>query len=222
MSEWILLGIGLLLTIGTGLFVASEFALVNLDRADLEARRARGETRLGAHDLGAQDHLDAPVERAARHHADDAAHRLHDGAGDQRRCSPARSPRSGLPEAAGAPVGAIDGDRRRDAALDDHRRTRAEELRARAAAATAKVVIPFQAAFTWVFRPGVALLNGSANVMLRAIGIEPKEELLGRALRRGALVARAPLGERRAARAGHRDAARRAPCASPTTTHPTS
>ena len=47
MSEWILLGIGLLLTIGTGLFVASEFALVNLDRSDLEARRARGETRLG-------------------------------------------------------------------------------------------------------------------------------------------------------------------------------
>ena len=39
MSEWILLGIGLLLTIGTGLFVASEFALVNLDRAELEARR---------------------------------------------------------------------------------------------------------------------------------------------------------------------------------------
>ncbi len=47
MSEWILLGIGLLLTIGTGLFVASEFALVNLDRTDLEARRARGEKRLG-------------------------------------------------------------------------------------------------------------------------------------------------------------------------------
>ena len=47
MSEWLLLGIGILLTIGTGLFVASEFALVNLDRAELEARRARGETRLG-------------------------------------------------------------------------------------------------------------------------------------------------------------------------------
>ena len=30
-----MLGVGLLLTIGTGLFVASEFALVNLDRADL-------------------------------------------------------------------------------------------------------------------------------------------------------------------------------------------
>jgi len=44
--DYILLGVGLLLTIGTGLFVASEFALVNLDRADLEARQARGETRL--------------------------------------------------------------------------------------------------------------------------------------------------------------------------------
>src|SRR6185369_7672813 len=47
MLEWIMLGIGLLLTVGTGLFVASEFALVNLDRAELEARRERGETKLG-------------------------------------------------------------------------------------------------------------------------------------------------------------------------------
>ena len=43
MYEWIMLGIGLVLTVGTGLFVASEFALVNLDRNDLEARQARGE-----------------------------------------------------------------------------------------------------------------------------------------------------------------------------------
>src|SRR4051794_34540812 len=41
-----MLGVGLLLTLGTGLLVASEFALVNLDRADLEARRDRGESRL--------------------------------------------------------------------------------------------------------------------------------------------------------------------------------
>jgi CBS domain containing-hemolysin-like protein len=46
-GEWLLLGIGVVLTIGTGLFVASEFALVNLDRSELEARRERGETRLG-------------------------------------------------------------------------------------------------------------------------------------------------------------------------------
>ena len=40
-----------------------------------------------------------------------------------------------------------------------------------------KIVIPFQLAFTAVFRPFVGLLNSTANVILRAIGIEPKEEL---------------------------------------------
>jgi CBS domain containing-hemolysin-like protein len=45
--EWLLLAVGLLLTLGTGLFVASEFALVNLDRSDLEKRQERGEKRLG-------------------------------------------------------------------------------------------------------------------------------------------------------------------------------
>ena len=46
MYEWLMVGVGLLLTVGTGLFVASEFSLVNLDRAELEARRDRGEKRL--------------------------------------------------------------------------------------------------------------------------------------------------------------------------------
>ena len=44
--DYIMLGVGIVLIVGTGLFVASEFALVNLDRADLEARRERGESRL--------------------------------------------------------------------------------------------------------------------------------------------------------------------------------
>ena len=43
---WMFLA-GMILTVGTGLFVASEFALVNLDRHDLEARQAKGETMLG-------------------------------------------------------------------------------------------------------------------------------------------------------------------------------
>ena len=46
MNEWIGIGIGILLTIGTGLFVAAEFSLVNLDRRELEARKERGETGL--------------------------------------------------------------------------------------------------------------------------------------------------------------------------------
>src|SRR5215207_5814602 len=46
MYEWIMIGIGLVLTVGTGFFVASEFALVNLDRHDLQARQSRGEKHL--------------------------------------------------------------------------------------------------------------------------------------------------------------------------------
>ena len=45
--------------------------------------------------------------------------------------------------------------------------------------AVAKVVVPFQVGFTAVFRPAVALLNSTANAILRLIGIEPKEELSG-------------------------------------------
>jgi CBS domain containing-hemolysin-like protein len=43
--------------------------------------------------------------------------------------------------------------------------------------ATARVLVPLQVAFTWTFRPFIAVLNGSANRILRAMGIEPKEEL---------------------------------------------
>ena len=43
----------------------------------------------------------------------------------------------------------------------------------------AQVVVPFQVGFTAVFRPAVVLLNRTANGVLRAIGIEPKEELSG-------------------------------------------
>jgi CBS domain containing-hemolysin-like protein len=44
-----MVAVGLVLTVGTGFFVASEFALVNLDRNDLEGReqpRRRCRTRL--------------------------------------------------------------------------------------------------------------------------------------------------------------------------------
>ena len=42
---WVL--VGLILTVGTGFFVASEFALVNLDRNDLEAGRSAARAASG-------------------------------------------------------------------------------------------------------------------------------------------------------------------------------
>lgn len=46
MTEWYLLALGVVLTIGTGFFVASEFSLINLERTELERRRDQGERGL--------------------------------------------------------------------------------------------------------------------------------------------------------------------------------
>lgn len=46
MSDWILLAIGIVLTFGTGVFVAAEFSLVALDKHELERRRDGGERGL--------------------------------------------------------------------------------------------------------------------------------------------------------------------------------
>ena len=43
----VLLAVGVVLTVLTGFFVAAEFSLVNLDRADLEARQRDGAKGLG-------------------------------------------------------------------------------------------------------------------------------------------------------------------------------
>lgn len=178
MSEWILLGIGILLTIGTGLFVASEFALVNLDRAELEARRAKGETRLG---------LTISALKITSTHLSSAqlgitlTTLLTGYTMEPAISSLLAGPLTalGLPEGMVRPVGAttaiviatllsmVLGELvPKNFALALPRRT-------------AKMVMPFQTAFTWVFRPAIALLNGSANALLRAVGIEPKEELSG-------------------------------------------
>ena len=47
-SDWLMLALAAALTLGTGVFVASEFSMVTLERSDLEARRDRGEKGLSA------------------------------------------------------------------------------------------------------------------------------------------------------------------------------
>jgi CBS domain containing-hemolysin-like protein len=178
MSEWIMLAIGLILTLGTGLFVASEFALVNLDRSDLEARQGRGETRLtmtiaalkitSTHLSSAQ--LGITLTTLLTGYAlEPAISTLLAGP----------LALTGLPAGAVPVVGStvaivlatlvsmIIGElvpKNFALALPIH---------------TAKLVIPFQTLFTTVFRPAVTVLNGSANGLLRMVGIEPKEEISG-------------------------------------------
>ncbi|QTX05210.1 hemolysin family protein [Agromyces archimandritae] len=178
MSEWILLGIGLLLTIGTGFFVASEFALVNLDRAELESRRAKGETRLGltiaalkitsTHLSGAQLGITLTTLLTG-YTMEPAITSLLSGplAG------------IGVPEEFRAPVGATTAMVVATLLSMVLGELVPKNFALALPRATAKVVMPFQVAFTWLFRFAISGLNGSANGILRAFGIEPKEELSG-------------------------------------------
>ena len=176
MTEWGLIGIGVLLTVGTGFFVASEFALVSLDRADLEARRDAGEngfslairalkltsTHLSSAQLGitittlltgwlmepAIGRLLSPMLWAWG---------LTAGVVDAVSLVVAIAIATMLSMIVGelAP---------KNLALAIPRRV-------------ITIVAPFQLAFTWLFSPFVAFLVHMSNLIVRALGIEPKEEL---------------------------------------------
>ncbi|HQG69051.1 MAG TPA: hemolysin family protein [Rhodoglobus sp.] len=178
MSELIMLGVGLLLTIGTGLFVASEFALVNLDRSDLEVRQSRGERGLGT--------VISALKQTSTHLSSAqlgitlttllAGYTL----------EPAFSSWLSVPLTAlglSAPVVRIIASILAITVATLLSMIIGElvpkNLALALPRAVAKVVVPFQVGFTAVFRPAVALLNSTANAILRLIGIEPKEELSG-------------------------------------------
>ncbi|PZG23860.1 hypothetical protein C1I95_02225 [Micromonospora craterilacus] len=178
MSEWILLGIGLLLTVGTGMFVASEFALVNLDRGELEARQSRGEKRLGptiaalkitsTHLSSAQlgislttlltGYTFEPAVSALLANPLDAA---------------------GVPESAVPAVGALVGILLATLFSMVIGELVPKNFALAVPLQTAKFVVPFQALFTTVLKPVILLFNNTANAVIRAFGIEPKEELSG-------------------------------------------
>jgi len=177
MNEWLLLAAGLVLTVGTGFFVASEFALVNLDRSDLEARQERGEKRL-ATTIAALKHTSTHLSSAQLGITLTtllAGYTL----------EPAFSTWLAFPLGALLPSTAV---------------TIIASILAVTFATllsmiigelvpknfalalprgTAKFVVPFQVLFTTVFKPAVSLLNNTANGILRSVGIEPKEELSG-------------------------------------------
>lgn len=178
MPEWALIVLGLILVIGTGLFVAAEFALVGLDRADLERRRDQGERGLNrtiraltitsTHLSSAQ--LGITLTTLLTGYTLEPAF-------------------SSLLDAPLAALGVPDGLRRPISAtvaivLATLLSMIIGELVPKNWAITdpirvAKFVMPFQAGFTFLFRPAILLLNNSANGVLKLFGIEAKEELSG-------------------------------------------
>ncbi|WLQ07561.1 hemolysin family protein [Arthrobacter oryzae] len=178
MYEWIMLGIGLVLTVGTGFFVASEFALVNLDRNDLEARQARGEKRLAptikalkitsTHLSGAQLGITLTTLLTG-YTFEPAISTMLSG--------PLLA--AGLPEGLVPGVGAVVGIFLATIFSMVIGELVPKNFALALPLATAKVVIPFQALFTAVFKPVILLFNNTANGIIRSFGIEPKEELSG-------------------------------------------
>jgi CBS domain containing-hemolysin-like protein len=176
MPEWLLLVAGVLLTVGTGFFVASEFALVNLDRSDLESRQRRGERNLGmtinalkitsTHLSSAQLGITITTLLTGYTLEPGFVWLLTPplvGLGWEHGWVVAVA--AILAVAIATLISMILGELvPKNIALALPRET-------------GKVVIPFQVGFTSVFKPVVWLLNVTANGILRLVGIEPKEEL---------------------------------------------
>jgi len=156
--------------------VGSEFALLNLDRADLEARRAKGEKGHGI-TIGALKRTSTHLSSAqlgitlttilTGYTMEPAVSSMLSG--------PLTS--WGVPEDFVRPLGGVLGIVFATLISMIFGELVPKNYALAVPRATARVLLPLQVAFTWTFRPFITVLNGSANRILRAMGVEPKEEL---------------------------------------------
>jgi CBS domain containing-hemolysin-like protein len=178
LTEWLLVGIGVLLTLGTGVFVAAEFSLVTLDRPTVERAREAGD-RSAAGILEGLRTLSTQLSGAqvgitlttllVGYLVEPSVSRLLAG--------PLES--AGVPADAVAPIAVALGMFIATTVSMVVGELIPKNLAISAPLATARWAVPLQRAFTFATRPLIRLLNGSANKVLRAVGIEPQEELSG-------------------------------------------
>lgn len=182
MNAWVLLGVGVLLTVGTALFVAAEFSLVSLDRPMVE-RAVQGGDRRATGVLEAVRSLSTQLSGAqvgitlttlvvgfliepslATLLAPVLAPVLTDlGV----RADPDTV--AGVAVAVGLVLATV--------FSMVFGELLPQNLGISVPLATAKVVAGPQRAFTRAASPLIGLLNGSANRFLRVVGVEPVEEL---------------------------------------------
>ncbi len=176
MTEWILLAVSLVLVLACGMFVAAEFAFVTVDRSQVEQEAAGGDAgaagvqaalrSLSTQLSGAQVGITV-TNLAIGYLAEPAIAQLVDGP----------------LEAMGVPAGGV-----RPVsiglalALSTFLTMLFGELVPKNLAiarpmATARATQSFQRGFTAVNKLPIRLLNGSANAIVRRLGIEPQEEL---------------------------------------------
>ena len=178
LTEWLLVGFGVLLTLGTALFVAAEFSIVTLDPGAVDRQTApddrRGRSvrkavgRLSTQLSGAQVGITLTTILVGYTTQPALATLL-------------RVPISTTPLARGAVAGVAGA---LSVILVNAFSMLFGELVPKNMAlsrplAVARAVIPPHRWFTLALRPVIAVLNGSANVLLLRVGVEPREELAG-------------------------------------------
>jgi CBS domain containing-hemolysin-like protein len=176
LDDLLLLSIAALLTVGTGFFVASEFSLVNLERAELEARASRGEK-------GLQNTIRA-LKRTSTHLSSAQLGITLTTILTGYLAEPAMSNilrpsliAAGIDSDVVPTIGwvlsilLVTGFSFLIGELVPKQLALAIPLQ------TNKIVVGFQLVFTWTFGIMVRFMNQSGNVVVRLLGIEPKEEL---------------------------------------------
>ncbi|MFC8922766.1 hemolysin family protein [Cellulosimicrobium sp. NPDC057127] len=186
LGDWVMVALGVLLTAGTAVFVASEFSLVTLDPGVVGAgddeegdRPGRGGDRRDRSVRAGLRHLSTELSSAQvgitittillGYTAQPALLSLVGGA----------LGRTALGETVAAVLAGV-----LALVLVNLFSMLFGELIPKnyalsAPYATARQVVPLQRQFTRLFRPVVVVLNGSANAILRRVGVEPREELSG-------------------------------------------
>ena len=176
--EWAMVGVGLLLTVGTGIFVAAEFSLVTLNRNDLEARQERGEKRLGPTITALKitsTHLSSAQLGIT------LTTLLTGFTFEPAITSLLTEPLAGVgvPDGLIPVLGSIIAISLATLFSMVIGELVPKNFALAVPLATAKIVVPPQALFTAVFKPIILLFNNTANALIRLVGIEPKEELSG-------------------------------------------
>ncbi|MDO5700703.1 MAG: hemolysin family protein [Bowdeniella nasicola] len=177
MMDWVFVALGVLLTVGTAIFVSAEFSFVALDPSTVERRASAGDTRatsvanalhhLSTHLSGAQVGITLTTVLLGYTTQVALARILRPLLGDL----------VGETTATGLAVTVafvlVNAFSMLFGELIPKNIALADPLRA------AGLVVTFQKVFTTAFRPIIAALNTSANTILGWFNIEPSEELSG-------------------------------------------
>ena len=168
--------VGVVLTVGTGLFVAAEFSLVATDPMKVERRAVEGDRR-AAKVAGALDHLSTQLSGAQ---VGITLTTILLGYTTQVALTNALTgvfAGWGLAEAAAATVAVIVALILVNAYSMVFGELVPKNLALSDPLRVAGVVVPAHQAFTWLFKPLVTCLNATANWIVKRLGVEPVEQL---------------------------------------------